>query len=535
MIFNGELYNHLDLRDNLTFTAWRGHSDSETLVEGLAQDGLGFLSKVCGMFAFAAYDLQSNELLLCRDRFGIKPLYIVSQPDGISFSSEQRALPVQQRLNPHQVSDVLSFGHVSASSQIDKLSIPCLRPLSIPAATVVRISKHGLTHSFCYWHLQSQSRSKHSSPPASSIKNISQASALLRNQINSIVSQHLLSDVPVACFLSSGLDSGILAALACRHLPGAISTFTVALPGSPHDEGVMSRKMARHCGSSHHELTIEQDQALFWVERALVTLDIPSADAINTFIISKAVASQGIKVALSGLGADELFGGYPSHRVVPLLRFLKFLPRQTRNTLLSVFTPRIARKLFDVEQWDEWHLSVALRRWASNSDLREAGVTPYHWPTPPSHGSLDTWGICTLAELYGYTEPMLLRDADAMSMACGLELRVPFLDHRLVEFVVLTCRRFQRPGKFLLRAACSDLFPPGYLNRRKQGFALPMRPWMLGPLQALCHTRLQSLRGSGLLDPLWIDQQWSSFEAGHISWPRAWSLVVLGEFALRDS
>jgi asparagine synthase (glutamine-hydrolysing) len=144
------------------------------------------------------------------------------------------------------------------------------------------------------------------------------------------------------------------------------------------------------------------------------------------------------------------------------------------------------------------------------------------------------WGQISWAELCGYTEPMLLRDGDCFSMASGLELRLPFLDHRLVEIALRMPQRFQRRGKGLLRAACRDLFPPGYLDRPKQGFALPMAMWMRGPLDELCRARLEALQASGWLDSGWIAQQWQAFQAGQLNWPRAWSLVVLGEFALRE-
>ena len=535
LVFNGEIYNHLDLRASLLLSFWRGHSDSETLVEGLAQEGHLFLTKLRGMFAFAAYDNQSNELILARDPLGIKPLYLLPRPDCLAFASEKRALASNQQLNPQLVSQVLAFGHSITPARLPNLSSLPAHPVSLPAGTLLRISQCGQIHASYFWRFQSDSHFNYtpcSSPIASNLRH---ASTLLRELIELVVSQHLLADVPVACFLSSGLDSGILAALASRQRDDPISTFTVALPGSPQDEGFWAAQMANHCSSNHHELRIDEEQALLWVESALSALDTPTADAINTFIISKSVSRHGIKVALSGLGADEIFGGYPTHRVIPLLRSIAFIPKALRINLLRILSPRIARKVQDVEHWDDWYLSLSLRCWASNADLRSAGANPFQWPGSPPHVTLDTWGMCTWAELYGYTEPMLLRDSDAMSMACGLEIRVPFLDQRIVEFALSTARRFQRPGKFLLRSACSDLFPTGYLNRTKQGFGLPMKSWMLGPLLPLCRTRLDCLCDSGYLDPLWIDQQWALFEAGHLNWPRAWSLVVLGEFALRDS
>jgi asparagine synthase (glutamine-hydrolysing) len=356
----------------------------------------------------------------------------------------------------------------------------------------------------------------------------------LRQQLEEVVAQHLLADVPVVCFLSSGLDSGILAALACRQQPGGIPTFTVALPGTPQNECTRARQIARHCGSQHHELMIQEADALAWVEQALSALDGPTADGIKNYLISRAVADQGIKVALIGLGADELFGGYPSHRLMPWLQLLCWVPPQIRQSLLQGLSPRLARKLSGLPRWDRWHLGLALRRWASDQDLDAAGAEPLQSPASAPHRITQAWGQTSWAELFGYTEPMLLRDSDVMSMACGLELRVPFMDHQLVEIALRMPQRFQRPGKRLLRQACADLFPSGYLNRPKQGFALPMAAWMRGPLLELCRSRLEGLQQSGWLDPAWISQQWQAFEAGQLNWPRAWSLVVLGEFAQRE-
>ena len=216
---------------------------------------------------------------------------------------------------------------------------------------------------------------------------------------------------------------------------------------------------------------IEPEQALGWVEQALTALDVPSADAINTYLVSRAVAGQGIKVALSGLGADELFGGYPSHRLMPWLMALR------------------------------WHLGLALRRWSNDATLISAGLPPLQWPQSAPQRITQAWGQTSWAELFGYTEPMLLRDSDAMSMACGLELRVPFLDHQLVEIALRMPQCYQKPGKVLLCQACSDLFPPGYLSRPKQGFALPMAAWMRGTMRGLCGSRLEQLKQSGWIDP----------------------------------
>jgi asparagine synthase (glutamine-hydrolysing) len=529
LIFNGEIYNHQQVRLGLRFQGWRGHGDSETLAEGLAQRGPALLLELRGMFAFAAYDRQKEQLLLARDRLGIKPLYLRWHPQGLQFASERHVLSGGNGLTPQTISQLLAFGHdrtpASFQGPDDTQEV-----VSLPAGMVVRVN-HSRPHDpVRYW--PPQPRPNWTPLP---IRSSRRARTFLRQQLEEVVAQHLLADVPVACFLSSGLDSGILAALACRHQPGGISTFTVALPCTTEDESVNAAAMARHCGSDHHELVIHEHDALAWVEQGLTKFDMPTVDGLNTYLVSRAVASQGIKVALSGLGADELFGGYPSHRWMPWLQLLRWLPAGLRQPLLQSVRPRFAAKLTDLPRWDRWHLGLAVRRWASDQDLRAAGAEPLAWPESPPQRITQGWGQTSWAELFGYAEPMLLRDSDVLSMACGLELRVPFLDHQLVEIALRMPQRFQRPGKQLLRQACADLFPPGYLNQPKQGFALPMDAWMRGPLHHLCQSRLQALEQSGWLNSPWIRQQWQAFEAGQLNWPRAWSLVVLGEFAQRET
>jgi asparagine synthase (glutamine-hydrolysing) len=527
LVFNGEIYNHQQVRQGLRFQAWRGHSDSETLVEGLAQRGPALLLELRGMFAFAAYDSKKQQLLLARDRLGIKPLYLSWQPQGLLFASERRVLPGGHLLDSQTISQVLAFGHDRTPAHFPGPDTPGI--VSLPAGMVVRVN-HSRPHDpVRYW--PPQPRPDWTPLP---IRDGRWARTFLRQQLEEVVAQHLLADVPVACLLSSGLDSGILAALACRQQPGGISTFTVAVPGTSQDESFHARQMARHCCSQHHELVVQEADALAWVEQALHAFDAPTADGINTYLISRAVANQGIKVALSGLGADELFGGYPSHRLMPWLHLLHWLPSRIRHRLLQGLSPQLARKLSGLPRWDTWHLGLALRRWASDLDLDAAGAEPLQWPASAPQRITQAWGQTSWAELFGTTEPMLLRDSDVMSMACGLELRVPFLDHQFVEITLRMPQRYHRPGKKILRQACEDLFPTGYLDLPKQGFALPMASWMRGPLKELCLARLQALRQTGWLDPAWIRQQWQAFEAGQLNWPKAWSLVLLGEFAQRE-
>jgi asparagine synthase (glutamine-hydrolysing) len=516
IVFNGEIYNHQALRRSLRHSSWRGHSDTETLLQGLVEQGSAFLQRLRGMYAFAAYDKDQEQLWLARDRFGIKPLYLSWHGDGLQFASERRALLQEFAPPPQAISQLLAWGHFSTDPYVCQL--PSATVQALPPGSLLLIQSGHPPRIRQHWPLARLQPDTHTT---------------LRRTLETVVEEQLLADVPVACFLSSGLDSGILTALACRMQPGRIASFTVAFPGMELDESRQARRMAKHCGSEHHELQLGLEQTLAWVEDGLRALDQPSADGLNTYLVSRAVAEQGIKVALSGLGADELFGGYPSHRLVPWLQLLRWLPRRQRLAVVGLVSERLHHKLQDVMHWDPWHLSLALRRWASDPQLKAAGVEPLHWPVPVPYAPRERWGQISWSELFGYTEPMLLRDSDVMSMAHGLEIRVPFLDDRVISQALSLPPWSHRPGKSALRRACADLFPSGYLRRRKQGFSLPMAAWMKAELRLLCLQRLDALAELSWLQEPWIRSQWRAFEQGLLPWPRAWMLVVLGEFARR--
>jgi asparagine synthase (glutamine-hydrolysing) len=337
----------------------------------------------------------------------------------------------------------------------------------------------------------------------------------------------------VGCFQSSSLNSDILLAVACRIQPGRISSFSLAFAGNIEVER-SARQIAAHCGAYHHQLSLEADEAIAWVKEGLVTLDQPTPDVLHTFLLSRSMRDQGFTVALSSLGANELFGGCQSHRLVSWLLRIGWLPTHIRHQLLNWLSPALACKLSRLPYWDTWHLSLALRRLQGDSQLAAAGAVPLQWPQQPPQRITQGFGQITWAELFGAIESMLLRDSNTLSKAAGLEPRFPFLDHQLVEAALRMPQRFQHSGNSLLRQACADLFPPGYLECPKQGFALPMATWMRGPLRDLCRSRLEVLQDSGWLDPAWIDLQWQAFESGKLEWPQAWGLVVLGNHLIRS-
>ena len=527
LVFNGAIYNHLDVRHVLRFSSWRGETDRETLVEGLAQRGPALLLDLCGMFAFAAYDHHKQQLLLGRDRLGIQPLYMAWEESGLRFASERRALPGGQELSPQAISQMLAWGHLSSPAELVPPATAGVHTL--PAGLVVRLNRDRPHRPVRYW--PTQPRPDWGPLP---IRSATRARSFLRDQLERAVSEQQLGEGPVGCFLSSSFNSAILLALACRIQPGRISSFSLAFAGNIEGERSAARQIATHCGADNHELSLEADEAIAWVKEGLVTLDQPTPDGLHTFLLSRAMGVQGFTVALSSLGANELFGGCHSHRLVPWLLRIGWLPTHLRHQLLNLLSPALACKFSRLPHWDTWHLSLALRRLQGDAQLAAAGAVPLQWPQQPPQRITQGFGQISWAELFGTTEPSLLCDCNTLSKACGLELRFPFLDHQLVETALRMPKRYQQPGNWLLRQACADLFPEGYLNRSRKVVALPMASWMRGSLRQLCNERLEHLSSSGLLDPAWIRAQWQGFEAGALHWNRTWSLVVLGEFVRRN-
>ena len=341
--------------------------------------------------------------------------------------------------------------------------------------------------------------------------------------------EHLLSDVPVASFLSGGIDSSIVTALAAQRLGRNLKTFSVGFDVAEFDESAIALEVAQRFGTTHQRLHLTEEEVLQSVTEAVAHLDLPSVDAINTYIVSRAVAQRGVKVALSGLGGDELFGGYPSFRDVPRLKRLGMLPRALRKALGD----RVAdlpddAGICELAQWR--------RRFFTDAMLQAAGLpnetTPLECPVElPDDFSRISW-----AELSGYMRRMLLRDSDQMSMAVSLELRVPFLDHELVEYSLgLPAAEKKRYGgtKGLLIEACRDLLPPAVYERPKAGFALPMRKWMGGPLAPFVENGLREVVRRQLLPEDFVADAQNRFRTDRLHWTRLWSIVVLGHFVRR--
>lgn len=522
IVANGEIYNHRALREQLGGDVkWRGTSDTETLLQGYARWGHGVLDRIKGMFAFALYDDARQELFVARDRLGIKPLYYALDGDDLRLASEVKVLAQNSpAITAESISAYLQWG----SSPERELLYPDISVL--PAGHAMIIGRDGQRKTWRYWPAQK-----------TFISPTNQVVPKVRALIENAVEEHLLSDVPVASFLSGGIDSSIVTALAAQRLEKKLQTFSVGFDVAQFDETAIAQEMAERYRTDHHRIRLSEEEVMQSVTEAVEKLDLPSVDAINTYIVSRAVAKHGVKVALSGLGGDELFGGYASFRDVPKLKLLAKLPRGLRRVFGEI--GNLGERLADLpSDTDVGELARWRRRFFTDTMLDRAGLPTESMPLDYPVELPDDMARISWAELTGYMRRMLLRDADQMSMAVSLELRVPFLDHELVEYVLgLPAAEKERyPGpKGLLIEACRDLLPPSVYQRPKSGFALPMRNWMLGPLAGFVTEGLREILSCQFLPRAFVDDLLVRFRTGRLHWTRLWSIVVLGHFVKQRS
>ncbi|HSU86946.1 MAG TPA: asparagine synthase-related protein, partial [Chthoniobacterales bacterium] len=275
-----------------------GTSDTETLLLGYARWGRQLLDRLKGMFAFVIYDHARQELFVARDRLGIKPLYYTLDGGSFRLASEVKVLTGSgSKITPQSIAAYLQWG----ACPEEKLLYSDIHV--VPAGHVMTIGGTGKREIWRYW----PARKKFESAPADAPRKI-------RSLLEAAVEEHLLSDVPVASFLSGGIDSSIVTALAAQRLGRKLQTFTVGFDLAEYDESAIALEVAQHFGTTHQRLQLTEDEVIDSVTAAVGHLDLPSVDAINTYIVARAVAQRGVKVSLSGLGGDELFGGYPSFR-----------------------------------------------------------------------------------------------------------------------------------------------------------------------------------------------------------------------------
>lgn len=563
-VFNGEIYNHAQLRAELEAAGhappWRGHSDTETLLAGVAAWGLeDTLLRAVGMFALAIWDRHERILQLARDRMGEKPLYYWHAGATLVFGSELKALRaypgIPLEVDRQSLALYMQFAAVPAPRSIFR-GIHKLEPGSVLTVSAEDGSQPRIGR---YWSLPDVARAGAAEP----FREPGQAVDALEAVLRSAVRAQCFADVPVGAFLSGGVDSSAIVALLQQEAGRRVQTFTISFAESGFDEAPFARAVANHLGTEHHELRVDAADAFSLVPRLPQAYDEPFADSsqIPTMFVCRAARSR-VTVALSGDAGDELFGGYNRYLWGSRLwNNVRHLPVPLRKAIAHVATSVPESAWNRVGGWMHQrsrlqHLGGKVHRLAHQLSNVQGPEDVYriavaHWPPAANPvlgaGGLALPGFPDLAAAEGVSGPeqrMMLWDAmsylpddiltkvDRAAMSHSLETRAPFLDHRVVELawrLPLEMKIRQGKGKWALRQVLYRHVPRELIERPKAGFAIPLGQWLRGPLRDWAEGLLEEsrVRREGFLDAAAVRQTWSDHVTGSRDWSaRLWCVLM---------
>lgn len=550
LVFNGEIYNFRLIRIELEArgVAFRSTGDSEVLLRALSHWGEAALDRLDGMFAFAFFQAATGRVLLARDQVGIKPLYVATGSSGMVFASEVRALlasgVVSDELDPAGIAAYFAYG-----SPQDPLTIH-RHIRSLPAGSCMWVDRDVATGG------SSAPRRYWSFPKPVPAEEIS-AIRSVRDDLANAVFDQCVADVPLGVFLSGGIDSAILAGFAKPGQP-EVTTVSVGFKvAGAIDELDDAAATAAALRTRHFQTVLDGDWIQSQWQQWLQAADRPSIDGLNTYSVSGAMSDIGMKVALSGIGADELFGGYVNFRTIPSLRRLvspfRWIPPAIRGggARLALALSRPSRRKRAVSLLtagtSSLDMLLFLRRLTDDDDLRRLGFRARDLGLRPDFLSdvavealdcngLDEFHTIVRAECGLYMGNTLLRDADVNSMAHSLEVRVPYLGRRVVERAFALPTSVLAPGgsspKHMLRRAAASAVPQFVFDRPKRGFSLPIGEWMFGPLSGACEAAIDRLDACHLFKAGSIRAVWNAYRrfGPAMHWSRPLALVALGDY-----
>lgn len=556
VVFNGEIFNFKALRAALEAEgeSFVSHSDTEVLLKLYARRGLDMLGLIQGMFAFALWDASKRTLVLGVDPLGIKPLYWCrEQNNRFAFASEIRALIasglVEPRLDLRGIDGFFAYGAVQGP-------LTAVRGVSLlPGGHYLQVSPDGsASEPRRYWAPRAGGGDSRSDEALEDLPSL----------LSLVAKEHLESDVPVGLFLSGGIDSSALATLCVRQGSG-IKSFSVSFEEKVWSEGVDAAETAGVLGLDHTDVRLTADEMLAMMPKSLDALDQPTIDGTNVYVISRAVRDAGVKVVLSGQGGDELFGGYSTFRDVPRLSRLRrgaeVLPRGAVR--LAASAVRSVRRLYrevpgrlegllsgESNVVDSYLLLRGLLPLENRRKLLGQGadwggtcglLAETHARLRREVDGLDDGNAVSHLEIDRYLGQMLLRDGDVMGMSQGLEIRVPFLDRRVVDAVLRlpsSMKLIAGRKKPLLVDSVGHPFLRTVESRRKRGFSLPMTEWLRGALKTstaeiVCDRASSSAAGLNHDAAVGLWQSFLERRPG-VTWPRVWSLVVLKTWCMKN-
>ncbi len=549
IVFNGEIYNYPDLTHLLER---RGHrfytrSDTEVIVHAYEEFGDEFLQHLNGMFAFALWDARHQRLLLARDRTGIKPLYYTQHDDALIFGSELKAIlaypGLPRTIDLVALNEYLSFEYVPTPRTIFQniYKLPPGHALSL---------YEGQEHTWQYWDIN-LARSENVQP-----KRLAEYEAELLEVLREAVCKEMISDVPIGVLLSGGIDSSAVAALMAEATPGNVKSFSIAFDDPSFDESHHARQVAHHLGTEHYELTLTPKVMLDLVPRIAEFMDEPLGDSsfIPTFLLSQ-FTRQHVKVALGGDGGDELFAGYSTfqaHRLVEYYEWL--LPGPVRYHLVPWIVdqlpvsfdnisfdfkarrfiagrgvPNIVRHHFWLGSFTPAQKRQLLQPWSQVREKDTYHTAFDHLNTCQAQEPLNQLLYC---DMKLYMEGDILPKVDRASMANSLEVRVPLLNHTLVEYVVglpHDLKLHRLTTKYILRQAVRKQLPKAILERGKKGFNMPVAKWLTGPLHPLAEEMFSTerLQRQGFFEPTYVRGLLNEHLAGRYDHRKLlWTLLV---------
>ena len=553
LVYNGEIYNHLSIRKELSDVGaqpeWRGHSDTETLLVAVCQWGLReTLQRLNGMFAFALWDNKERKLFLARDRMGEKPLYYGYCGNSFVFGSELKSFKAHPdwdgEINRDALASYLRHSYVPTPHSIYR------KINKLPAAHFLEIADAGRTISepVCYWDLASVVERAQPDRQGTSQEYIEELDALMRESIG----MRMMSDVPLGAFLSGGIDSTSIVALMQAQSSRPVKTFSIGFNEAAYNEATYAKSVARFLGTDHTELYVSSEEAMDVIPQLPSIWDEPFSDAsqIPTYLVSR-LAREQVTVSLSGDGGDELFCGYnrynQGYRAWKLLKGLPLPVRQALSSSLLAISGRPTERMMRLlpKRFQIEHLADRLPKLADV--IREATGESYyrnlvsHSKNPEALvvGSSEAETMFTnnagfpafadMREKMMYIDSLtylpddILAKVDRASMAVSLESRVPFLDHRLVEFswkLPMSLKYQEGKGKWILREVLYKYVPKDMMERPKMGFGVPIEHWLQGPLRDWAESLLseERLAREGYLNPEPIRRMWQENQSGKRRW-----------------
>lgn len=542
MVFNGEMYNYAEVKGMIKEYEFRTTGDTEVLMAAYIKWGPDCIRYFRGMFAFAVWDREKKEVFIARDRMGVKPFYYFLSDDRLIFASEIRSILatglVKRKVDTQALLEYFTYQSVSSPLSI----IEHIQQLE--AGTWMKI-KEGKAEQHRYWDV-TKTCSDFDFEDKDAVR------GKIRTLLLQSVRRRLVSDVPVGAFLSGGIDSSAVVGLMAEASDAPPNTFNIAFEEKDYDESKYAEIIAKKFGTVHTRLLLKPTIFLDDLENALDSLDTPTGDGINTYVVSKAIRQKGVTVALSGVGGDELFAGYPFFSQYLNLHkghLLWKVPAGIRKGVATIFPTGPAngkkgriKQLFGGESWFIDKSYPVFRQILSPGFLREITTLypPGDFTTTVQQQLSDAkeqlerlpfLSQVSAAEYLGYTQHTLLKDTDQMSMAVSLEVREPFFDHDLVEFVMAVPDALKKPlyPKSLLVESLKPLLPDEIVFRKKQGFLFPWNLWLKNELRSFCDQRIRNMAQRPFINGEKLLTWWQQFLDGdpHIRWAEIWLFIVL--------